>query len=256
MKITLIQSDIVWENIEQNLLAFSQKIASINEATDLIILPEMFTTGFSMHPKHFAGSTHTQINWLAEQSLAKNAVITGSIIREENGSFYNSLVWMDPKGDYEIYNKRHLFSFAGEHLFYTSGNKTITPMIDQFRIRPLICYDLRFPVWSRNQNDYDLLIYVANWPDIRIDAWMSLLKARAIENLCYVAAVNRIGYDGNQILHSGHSCVFDFKGNPILTFESYKEGVKTIEIDLETLKLFREKFPAEKDADQFMIMNE
>jgi len=138
-------------------------------------------------------------------------------------------------------------------LHYTPGYETITPTIGNFRIRPLICYDLRFPVWSRNKKEYDLLIYVSNWPDIRIDAWKTLLKARAIENLCYVAGVNRIGYDGNTIAHSGHSCVFDFKGNAILGFEPYKEGIKTIELDLETLNAYRERFPAQDDADDFTI---
>ena len=254
MNITLIQSDIKWENIQSNLDLFSEKIDSIIYRTDLIILPEMFATGFSMQPEKFKAYTELQLNWLAKQAKLKNCVVTGSIIREDKNRYYNSIIWMKPDGEYLVYNKRHLFSYAEEHLHYTPGSESITPQIGAFRIRPLICYDLRFPVWSRNKNDYELLIYVANWPNIRIDAWKTLLKARAIENLCYVVGVNRVGSDGNNIEHSGHSCVFDFKGNELLGFEPYKEGIKTLELDSDTLNAFRKKFPAGDDADDFTIL--
>jgi predicted amidohydrolase len=253
MKITLIQSDIVWEDVRENLRLFSEKIISVIDKTDLIVLPEMFATGFSMQPEKFSKFSKLQIDWLLEQSKTKKTVITGSIIREENGKFFNSLIWITPTGNYQIYNKKHLFSFAGEHLHYTAGSETINPVIHQVRFRPLICYDLRFPVWCRNKNDYDVLLFVANWPDIRIDAWKTLLKARAIENLSYVVGVNRVGDDGNKISHSGNSCIFDYKGTEILSFEPFEEGIKTAEIDIDALKLFREKFPAEKDADDFMF---
>jgi omega-amidase len=255
MKIALIQSDIIWEDIHRNLEKFSEKISSLHEKCDLIILPEMFATGFSMQPEKFADFANIQLSWMALQSGTLNAVITGSIIREEKGNFFNSLIWMSPNGNYQIYNKRHLFSFAGEHLHYTPGTENITPIIGRFRIRPLICYDLRFPVWSRNKKEYDVLIYIANWPEIRIDSWRTLLKARALENLCYVVGVNRIGFDVNQISHSGHSCIYDFKGTEILVLEAHKEAVKTIEIDFDSLSIFREKFPAQNDADHFVISN-
>ncbi len=254
INITLIQTDIIWEDIKQNQELLSQKINSVKHKTDLIILPEMFATGFSMHPKKFAYASEQQIEWMKTISINKKCTVTGSIINQINGRFYNSLIWMNPDGLHSVYNKRHLFTYAGEHLHYSPGNQNITPELNGFKIRPLICYDLRFPVWSRNRNDYDLLIYIANWPHIRISAWNALLKARAIENLAYVAGVNRVGLDANQIPHSGYSCLIDYKGNEQLSFEAFEEGVKNMDIDLESLNSFREKFPADKDADEFNII--
>lgn len=253
LKVTIIQANLIWENVEENLKYFSEKIKSLKEETDLIVLPEMFATGFSMKPNKFAKFANLQIKWLSEHALMKNTVITGSIIREVKGNFYNSLIWMKPDGTYDIYNKRHLFSFAGEDQYYAQGEKQLITNLKDWKIKPLICYDLRFPVWSRNKNDYDILIYVANWPEARIEAWKTLLHARAIENQAYVIAVNRVGDDGNGIAHSGDSLIIDPKGNVICDFETFKEGIETIELNYNALLTFRKKFPASNDADNFMI---
>ncbi len=255
MKVTIIQSNIIWENVEQNLKLFSEKINSIQEKTNLIVLPEMFATGFSMQPHEFAEYESLQINWLKEHAKKNNTVIIGSIITEKNAKYLNSLIWMKPNGEFSVYNKRHLFTFAGEDKFYTSGNDILTTSINDWRIRPLICYDLRFPVWSRNKNDYDILIYVANWPERRNDAWKTLLKARAIENQCYVIGVNRIGNDGNSIYHSGDSAIINPKGNIISKTKAHEESVETIYLNLDELNTFRNKFPVANDADNFEIKN-
>ncbi len=254
LKVTIIQANLIWENIEENLNRFSQKIKSVDEDTDLIILPEMFATGFSMKPEMFASFEKQQSDWLYEHAVKTNAVIVGSIIREKEGKYFNSLIWMEPNGKVEIYDKRHLFGFAGEDKHYSQGDQHLITKIAQWRFRPLICYDLRFPVWSRNIKDYDVLIYIANWPDARIEAWKILLKARAIENQAYVVAVNRVGDDGNGIAHSGDSLVIDPKGNVICDITPYSEAVKTITLDYEELISFRKKFPAEDDADVFKLI--
>ena len=253
MKVTIIQSNLVWENVDENLKRFSEKINSIKEHTDLIVLPEMFATGFSMKPEIFAKHEKLQLDWLSEHAKKKNAVLTGSIITERNGNYFNSLIWMNPDGAYKQYDKRHLFTFAGEDNHYTAGNESISVSINDWRIKPLICYDLRFPVWSRNKQDYDVLIYVANWPERRSDAWKTLLKARAIENQAYVIGVNRLGEDGNGIYHSGDSAVIDPKGNIISKTKAHKESVETVSISLDELNAFRDKFPVGNDADDFII---
>jgi predicted amidohydrolase len=213
----------------------------------------MFASGFSMKPEKFSKFETIQIKWLAEHASKKKAHITGSIIAEENGNYFNRLIWMNPNGKFKFYDKRHLFSFAGENMHYCSGKQILTVQINNFRIRPLICYDLRFPVWSRNQNDYDVLIYIANWPERRRDAWKTLLKARAIENQCYVIGVNRVGEDGNAINHTGDSELYDPKGKILSTFIPGKEMIETFNLDLNELIDFREKFPVGKDADRFSI---
>jgi len=253
MNITIIQSNLVWENVEENLKQFSSKINSIKEETDLIVLPEMFATGFSMKPEQFSKYEKLQIDWLSEHATKKNAVITGSIITEKNGNYFNSLIWMQADGTYKQYNKRHLFTFAGEDKHYTAGTEQLYVNINDWRIKPLICYDLRFPVWSRNRQDYDLLIYIANWPERRNDVWKTLLKARAIENQSYVIGVNRVGEDGNAIYHSGDSAVIDPKGNSISKIKAHEEGVETVSISLDELNSFRDKFPIADDADDFVI---
>ena len=253
INVTIIQANLIWENVEENLNRFSEKLNSISEKTDLIVLPEMFATGFSMSPEIFAHHEKILINWLQEQAQKKNAVIVGSIITEKGTSFYNTLIWMNPSGKYDSYNKRHLFGFAGEDKHYTQGSNHLITSIGNWNFRPLICYDLRFPVWSRNQKDYDVLLYVANWPDARIEAWKVLLKARAIENQAYVIAVNRVGDDGNGIPHSGDSLVIDPKGNVILEATPYEEAIKTVSLSYSELIGFREKFPAAYDADDFNI---
>jgi len=253
MKVTIIQSNIIWEDVHTNLKQFSNKIDTITEQTDLIVLPEMFATGFSMKPDLFANFEQTQVEWLKNQANKKKAVIVAGVITNKNNDYFNSLIWMQPNGEYTVYNKKHLFTFAGEDKFYKAGNKLLTTRINNWKIRPLICYDLRFPVWSRNQKDYDILIYIANWPERRSNAWKTLLKARAIENQCYVIGVNRIGDDGNNISHSGNSAIINPKGNVISKTKAHQESVETISLNLEELNTFRKKFPVANDADDFII---
>lgn len=254
IKVTIIQSNLFWEDIDKNLRQFSQKINFLKEKTDLIVLPEMFGTGFSMKPELFANFEKKQISWLSEQAAKKNTIITGSIITKQSKQYYNTLIWMQPDGKYQIYNKRHLFTFAGEDKYYTAGKNNLITNIKNVRIKPLICYDLRFPVWSRNKNDYDILIYIANWPERRNDAWKTLLKARAIENQCFVIGVNRTGNDANNIYHSGDSAIIDPKGNIISKTEANKESVETVTLNIEELYAFRKKFPVGNDADIFKFI--
>ena len=253
MKVTIIQSNIIWEDVESNLENFSNKIDSIKEKTDLIVLPEMFATGFSMKPELFANFEYLQLEWLANQANENNAIIVAGIITNKSNNYFNSLIWMQPNGEYNVYNKKHLFTFAGEDMFYSAGNNLLITKINNWKIRPLICYDLRFPVWSRNKNDYDILIYIANWPEVRSEVWKTLLKARAIENQCYVIGVNRVGDDGNNIYHSGNSAIIDPKGNIISKTKAHEESVETISLNLEELNSFKEKFPVANDADNFKI---
>jgi omega-amidase len=266
LKITIIQSDLHWENKEENLKMFSEKISSIAAETDLIILPEMFTTGFSMQPEKLAEPMNGRtVDWMKEKAKEKNCVITGSFICEEDGKYFNRLLWMKPDGSFSYYDKRHLFSIGDENNHYASGNKKIIEEIKGWKICPLICYDLRFPVWSRNKvqnskfqssfvnNAYDLLIYVANWPERRAHPWKTLLMARAIENQCYVAGVNRIGNDGNEIYHSGDSAVINAKGESISKIKSGEESIQTINLKYSELRAFRKVFPVLKDADDFSV---
>jgi len=253
LKVTIIQSDLVCENVNANLQNFRKKIYSINEKTDLIILPEMFATGFSMQPSKFAPFQNEIIETLREFASLKNAVVTGTVITEKENKYFNTLIWMHPNGTYETYDKRHLFSFAGEDKFYTSGKNQLITQLKDWKIMPLICYDLRFPVWSRNKVNYDLLIYVANWSERRIDAWNVLLKARAVENQAFVIGLNRVGNDGNNIYHSGDSVVINPKGNIISKTKAHEENIETLNLNLTELNVFREKFPVAKDADNFRI---
>ncbi len=255
LKITLVQSNLHWENIDNNLSMFSEKIASIKEETDIIILPEMFTTGFTMNAKYLAdGMQGNGIQWMREQAVKKNCVITGSMIIKEGDKYFNRLIWMTP-GNYEFYDKRHLFSYAGEENTYRRGEKKLIVEYKGWRIHPLVCYDLRFPVWSRRtkKHDYDLLLYVANWPERRVYAWKQLLIARAIENQSYVAGLNRIGNDGNNINHSGESAVIDFKGDQMLDANPAEEFIQTVELSMKNLEEFRKHFAFFQDADEFEI---
>lgn len=255
LKITIVQSDIVWQNIDANLINFGKKIDNVTELTDIIVLPEMFATGFSMKPGLYAQPETGEIyKWLAEKAKQKKAVIVASVITEDNGKYYNRLVWMQEDGTFQTYNKRHLFTFAGEHEKYSPGENQLIVNFKGWRIKLLICYDLRFPVWSRNNKDYDLLIYVANWPERRSYPWKTLLLARAIENLSYVAGVNRVGDDGNNISHSGDSALIDYKGEILSKIKPFEEYVETISISYPELIEFRSKFPAENDADKFNII--
>lgn len=252
INITIIQSNLHWEDKEANLNMFSRKIKNAPDSTDLIILPEMFTTGFSMNAVSLAEEMNGEtVNWMQKHALEKGCAITGSFICEENDKYYNRLVWVDDRGACSTYDKRHLFSIGDEHNHYTAGTKRLIVELKGWKICPMICYDLRFPVWSRNTktNPYDVLIYVANWPTLRIDAWKTLLQARAIENQCYLAAVNRIGDDGNFVLHSGYSAVIDAKGQVICGTQNNEEDIKTVTLIYEDLKNFRRKFPVLDDAD-------
>jgi predicted amidohydrolase len=259
LKITLIQSDLFWENKEKNLEFFSNKIDAIKQTTDLIILPEMFSTGFSMNTEQLAESLFgNTFNWMKQKAIEKNSSITGSFICEENGNYYNRLLWMNADGTYSTYDKRHLFRMGDENNNYNSGNKKLIVELKGWKICPLVCYDLRFPVWSRNENgenNYDLLLYIANWPERRAYAWKTLLPARAIENQCYVAGLNRVGNDGNSISHSGDSVVLNFKGETISNIAVHQEVTETIILNKETLYNFRKEFPVLLDADSFEIKN-
>lgn len=253
MKITLIQAPLLWENPTQNRNYFEGKINSITETIDLIVLPEMFTSGFTMNPKAVAESMQGEtVSWLQALAKAKNAAITGSLVIQEKGNFYNRLVFVFPSGEIKTYDKKHLFTLAGEDKAYTSGTQKLIIEYQGFKICPLICYDLRFPVFARNTEDYDLLIYVANWPKPRINAWDALLKARAIENLCYTIGVNRIGDDPNQHHYPGHSQAIDFLGNYLIAPQE-NEGVFITTLNKNSLVATRQKFGFLNDRDAFML---
>lgn len=253
LRVTLIQTELHWENTETNISMFTEKISSISEQTDLILLPEMFSTGFSMNPELLAEEMNGRtIRWMSEQSKKKNAVVCGSMIIKEDGKYFNRLIWMKPDSSFSIYDKRHLFRYGEENNHYSFGSKRILEEINGWKILPLVCYDLRFPVWSRNKENYDFLFYIANWPERRSHAWKSLLIARAIENQCYVAGLNRIGDDGNKIYHSGDSSVIDFKGE-IIFRQSDEAVIKTVTLQKQPLEQYRKEFPVLTDRDNFEI---
>jgi predicted amidohydrolase len=263
LKITLIQSDVHWEDTEANLAMFEEKIWQIGPSTDVIVLPEMFTTGFTMNASRLAELMNMRtFKWMKQMADQTNALILGSYIVKVHERFYNRLLWMEPGGHFKTYDKRHLFRMSDEHKTYSPGESMLIGTWKGWRICPLICYDLRFPVWSRNKWDftarklsYDLAIYVANWPTTRGEAWATLLKARAIENLSYVVGVNRIGQDGNGIEYSGHSAIISPKGEAIFTNDEM-ESSRTIELSANSLEAFRDRFPAYLDADDFTIESE
>ncbi|MBC7440824.1 MAG: nitrilase family protein [Flavobacterium sp.] len=255
MKIAIIQTHLFWEKPQENRIHFEEKINAVTENVDLIILPEMFTSGFTMNPAAVAETMKGKtVIWLQHLAKTKNCAITGSLVIEENGNYYNRLVFVFPSGEFETYDKRHLFTLAGEDKVYQQGNKKLIVDYKGFRICPLICYDLRFPVFSRNTENYDLLIYVANWPKIRIHAWDILLKGRAIENMSYAIGVNRIGFDENHHEYVGHSQAIDFLGNEMLNAHD-KEGVFIVNLDKEKLIETRKKlgFLEDKDGFKFLI---
>ncbi len=254
LNITIVQSNLVWENIDSNLENFSKKTAKIQNS-DLIILPEMFNTGFSMNSKKLAEKPNGKsLKWLINLAKEKKSAVIASLIIEENQEFFNRLYFILPNGDLHFYNKRHLFRMANEHNFYSPGTEELIINYKNWRIKPLVCYDLRFPVWARNKNNYDLLIYIANWPERRNEAWKILLKARAIENQSYVVGVNRVGTDANDVIFSGDSAVINPKGEVISKTKAHEEKVENIEISLSELNKFKEKFPAFIDADNFEII--
>jgi omega-amidase len=297
LSVTLIQTDLYWENSIANLANLEEKIAQISTQTDLIILPEMFNTGFTMNAKSVAEPMNfTTFKWLRQQAKKANAVVAGSFIVKEGDKYFNRLIWMRPDGTSEQYDKRHLFRMGNEHLTFTGGTERIIVELKGWKICPLICYDLRFPVWSRQAHshqgtkgqseqieahshegtkaqsevesdqtpniecgtpperttNYDLLIYVANWPAVRSQVWDVLLKARAIENQSYCIGVNRVGNDGMGLNYSGNSAIIDFKGNPVF-YQKELEVIHSQILNYQDLIDFRTKFPAYLDADDFII---
>lgn len=257
--VTIIQTSLYWENKEANLQMFTEKIKNISK-TSIIILPEMFSTGFSMQPQKFAEDMNgTTVTWMRNIAAEKKMIIAGSIIIHEDDHFYNRLIWMLPNGEYGYYDKRHLFAYGDENNHYTPGDKRLIASVNGWKINLQVCYDLRFPVWSRQQaNDkpeYDVLVYVANWPERRNHAWKTLLAARAIENQCYVIGVNRTGNDGNNVYHSGNSSVINALGE-VLYHKAHDEDIYTIQLDKQHLEETRSKFPFWKDADKFLIQHD
>ncbi len=258
LTITTIQSNLIWEEKAANLRMLEQKIAGIEEKTEIVVLPEMFNTGFSMRPQALAETMDGEtVEWMKRVSRENGIVLTGSLMIEEAGNYYNRLVWMLPNGQHGHYDKRHLFAFGEEDKHYSPGNKRLIASVKGWKINLLVCYDLRFPVWARQKSneagaEYDVLIYVANWPERRSHAWKTLLSARAIENQCYVVGVNRVGSDGKNVYHSGNSLVIDPLGQ-VLYHMADEEDVNTITLQKEMLEDVRSKFPFWKDADSFNI---
>ncbi len=289
LAITIIQTNLHWEDKTANLQMLEEKIHSIKEKTEIVVLPEMFSTGFSMKPEQLAETMEGEtVQWMKRMAAEKKIILTGSMIGEgaptgQAGSaseieaqkvpaspiqparphYYNRLIWMLPNGQFGFYDKRHLFAYGDENNHYTAGTKRLIASVKGWRINLLVCYDLRFPVWSRQapfsargglggKAEYDVLIYVANWPERRIHAWKTLLTARAIENQCYVVGVNRVGDDGNNIHYSGESMVIDPLGEVQYTKKD-AEDIFTINVDKTHLDSVREKFPFWKDADEFKI---
>lgn len=252
--LSLFQTDIVWQSPQANLEILNRWMEKLPPITDLVILPEMFLTGFSMDVEAIAQPmSGLGVNWLRTTAVSKNTAIAGSLSISENDRFYNRMLVALPDENLHTYDKRHLFRMGEEHKYFSSGNESIIIDYKGWSIMPLVCYDLRFPVWSRNVDlKYDLLIYVANWPQARREAYLTLLRARAIENQCYVVGVNRIGTDGNGVKYAGESVVIDFKGRYMSELSS-NEGMLNCSISLNELREFRKAFPAYLDADSFEI---
>lgn len=258
LTITGIQTHLHWEDPIANLNMLEKKIKSISGQTEIIILPEMFNTGFSMNPEKLAETMDGEtVKWMKRMAAEKKVIITGSVMIEEDKKYFNRLIWMLPNGQFGFYDKRHLFAYAGEDEQFTPGTKRLIASVQGWKINLLICYDLRFPVWSKQQiqedgPEYDLIIYVANWPDRRIAAWKTLLQARAIENQCFVAGINRVGKDGNDIYHNGNSMVTDPMGEVLYQKED-TEDIFTVILKKDKLSDTREKLPFWKDGDSFTI---
>jgi predicted amidohydrolase len=269
LTITIIQSHLHWEDKASNLQMFEEKIKGIKERTEVVMLPEMFNTGFSMRPGQLAESMEGEtVQWMKRVAKQRGIILTGSLIIEEQGNFYNRLVWMLPNGQHGVYDKRHRFAYAGEDAQFAAGTKRLIASVKGWRINLLVCYDLRFPVWARQQVDtvndlpeaeeefeYDVLVYVANWPERRIHAWNTLLQARAIENQCYTIGVNRVGKDGNDIAYNGNSMIVDPLGEVIYS-KANDEDVFTFTLTKEKLNDVRSRFPFLRDADSFQILND
>ena len=265
LTITIIQTNLHWEDKKANLHMLEAKINSIQEKTEIVVLPEMFTTGFSMQPELLAETMEGEsVQWMKKIAASKKIILTGSVIIKEEENYFNRLIWMLPNGQYGFYDKRHLFAYADEDKHYTAGTKRLIASAKGWKINLLVCYDLRFPVWARQspsptgegrgEAEYDLLIYVANWPEKRIHAWKTLLQARAIENQCYVVGVNRVGKDANEIMYSGESLIADPLGEVLYTKKD-AEDIFTITLDKKQLESVRSHLPFLKDADDFKIIH-
>jgi predicted amidohydrolase len=259
LTISTIQTNLLWEESSANLRLLEEKIAAIQEKTEIVVLPEMFSTGFSMRAAQLAETMDGEtVSWMKRVSRENGIVLTGSIMIREEDKYFNRLVWMLPNGEYGYYDKRHLFAYGEEDKHYSPGDKRLIASVKGWKINLQVCYDLRFPVWARQQvkesgPEFDVLIYVANWPERRSHAWKTLLCARAIENQCYVVGVNRTGTDANNIYYSGNSLVIDSLGQ-VLYHMADEEDVNTITLSKEKLEEVREKFPFWKDADDFKIL--
>ena len=262
LSITLVQPKPHWEDAVKNIKLYTKLLSGLKKgSTDLIVLPEMFSTGFSMKPSLLAEKMNGfTMQWMRDTAAALKTVICGSLIIEEKNKYFNRFIWMQPNGEYQQYDKRHLFRMGGEEKIYTAGKMKIVISYKGWNICPFICYDLRFPVWSRNKTnesgsvDYDLAIYIASWPAVRSFPWQQLLVARAIENQAYIVGVNRVGEDGNGMMHDGHSTILDMLGTPVINMKPKKQAITTITLNKESLVKFRKKFPASKDADDFKII--
>lgn len=256
MKIALVQTNLYWEDIQANLSNLEEKIWGLQDQVDVIVLPEMFTTGFSMQAPQLAEPMNfTTFKWMKQVAEQTNAVVTGSYIVKENGAFFNRLIWIQPDGKFFSYDKRHLFTLAEEQKTYKGGEARLIVEWREWRFCPLVCYDLRFPVWSRNDalQPYDCLLYVANWPQRRISAWNTLLKARAIENVSYTLGVNRTGNDGHGVYYNGDTSAYDYQGNQLAN-SSDTEEILLVELDKKGLDAFRVSFPALMDGDPFHLL--
>lgn len=252
LSVSTIQADLKWEDPRANLRHFDAFLQAHTQKVDLIVLPEMFSTGFTMQPQHVAHHASQTIDWMRAKAAEKQAVMTGSIVVEEQKQYFNRLLWMRPDGTYDYYDKAHLFGLAGEDKPYTAGQRVRIFELKGWKVCPMICYDLRFPVWSRNTQGYDLLLYVASWPEARVGAWKTLLQARAIENQSYVIGVNRVGKDGNDYTYSGDSCVVNYAGDVVYRATGV-EQLSTLSLDYQAQQDFREKLPYLKDQDTFEL---
>jgi len=254
LNIVAIQANLTWVNPEKNRLYFEQVINKLTSNTNLVVLPEMFSTGFTMKPSSVSETMNgTTVSWMINMAKTYDIGIIGSMVIQENNQYFNRAIFVHPSGHLEIYDKRHLFSLAGEDRQYTPGTNRIVIQFKGWRICPFICYDLRFPVWSRNTDNYDLLLFMANWPIPRIDAWDTLLKARAIENMSYCIGVNRIGEDENGYQYNGHTSAYNFLGEKVASTAEGKEDVLHCEISKTKLDEFRQKLNFLKDQDSFKI---
>ena len=254
LKIAVLQVDLVWENPSENRALFSKKIEHIDQDIDLIVLPEMFSTGFSMNAENLAEVDQGEtFKWMQQVASQKKSAITGSLIIKDNGKYYNRLYFIYPDGTFKTYDKRHTFTLARENETYAAGNQRLILEYKGWRICPLICYDLRFPVWARNTEDYDLLIYVANWPETRINAWDTLLQARAIENMSYCIGVNRTGKDGNKHVYNGHTAVYDCLGKAFFENDKESEFTQIVSLDKSHLIETRDKLKFLQDRDSFSL---